>query len=79
MGLSKKDARTREQAAKEKAGTKVEVGAGGVPKKAPKPMIDCTVCKKSLIMTASVTLRDHANTHPKVTPAACFPGAVIAA
>ncbi|KAM0750417.1 hypothetical protein T439DRAFT_326389 [Meredithblackwellia eburnea MCA 4105] len=78
MGLSKKDARTREQKQKEKEGIKVQTTAGGVPKKAPKEQIVCTVCKASLIKSMPVILRDHANKHPKVKPEECFPGAKIA-
>ncbi|ORY80265.1 hypothetical protein BCR35DRAFT_352587 [Leucosporidium creatinivorum] len=78
MGLSKKDARTREQKKKEADGVKVATTAGGVVKKAPKPMITCTVCKASIIATMPVSLRDHANKHAKVKPEECFPGAVIA-
>ncbi|KAI5477581.1 hypothetical protein MNV49_006067 [Pseudohyphozyma bogoriensis] len=78
MGLSKKDQRNREHKAAEKAGTKVQTTAGGVPKKAPKEQIVCTVCKASLIASMPIVLRDHAGKHPKVAPQDCFPGATIA-
>ncbi|TNY19478.1 hypothetical protein DMC30DRAFT_400281 [Rhodotorula diobovata] len=79
MGLSKKDARTREQKEKAAKGIKVETTAGGVPKKAAKPTIQCTVCRAEIIASMPVSLRDHAGKHPKVAPSACFPGATIAA
>ena len=50
----------------------------GIPKKAPKPVIICTVCKASIIASMPVSLRDHATKHPKQTAAECFPGATIA-
>ncbi|GAA5997991.1 uncharacterized protein JCM10292_002247 [Rhodotorula paludigena] len=79
MGLSKKDARTRQQKAAAANGTKVETTAGGVVKKAEKPKIACTVCKQEIIASMPISLRDHANKHPKVAPSVCFPGATIAA
>ncbi|GAA5898649.1 hypothetical protein JCM5296_005950 [Sporobolomyces johnsonii] len=79
LGLSKKDARTREQKKKAEAGIKVDTTAGGVVKKAAKTQIQCTVCKAMLIESMPVILRDHANKHPKQTPQECFPGATIAA
>ncbi|GAA5864115.1 hypothetical protein JCM8547_005139 [Rhodosporidiobolus lusitaniae] len=78
MGLSKKDARNREQKKAAANGTKIETTAGGVIKKQPKEMIVCTVCKQSLIKSMPVILRDHAAKHAKNTPAECFPGATIA-
>ncbi|GAA5845106.1 hypothetical protein JCM9279_005435 [Rhodotorula babjevae] len=58
MGLSKKDARTREQKEKAAKGIKVETTAAGVPKKAAKPMIQCTVCKAMIIASMPVSLRE---------------------
>jgi hypothetical protein len=59
MGLSKKDARTREQKAAVKAGTAVPTTAGGVVKKAEKAKIQCTVCKAELIASMPVVLREY--------------------
>ncbi|GAA6044406.1 hypothetical protein JCM8097_002744 [Rhodosporidiobolus ruineniae] len=75
----KKDLRNREQKKKAAEGTLVETTKGGVVKKAAKPMISCTVCKQEIIASMPVSLRDHCNKHPKVSPADCFPGATIAA
>ncbi|GAA5947027.1 hypothetical protein JCM3765_002121 [Sporobolomyces pararoseus] len=79
VGLSKKDARSREQKKKEELGIKVETTKGGVVKKAPKATIQCTVCKGSFIESMPIILRDHAAKHEKLkTPQECFPGATIA-
>ncbi|GAA5920707.1 hypothetical protein JCM1841_004945 [Sporobolomyces salmonicolor] len=92
VGLSKKDARTREQKKKAEAGIKARPALRSPPlictsirkltsvvKKAAKAQIQCTVCKAMFIASMPVILRDHANKHPKQTPQECFPGATIAA
>lgn len=41
-------------------------------------MVSCSVCKGSFIGNQPITLRDHAGKHPKILPADCFPGSVVA-
>ncbi|GAA6018792.1 hypothetical protein JCM10207_005580, partial [Rhodosporidiobolus poonsookiae] len=58
MGLSKKDARTRQQKLATANGTRVETTAGGVVKKPEKAKIACTVCKQEIVASLPVSLRD---------------------
>ncbi|GAA5922477.1 uncharacterized protein JCM15063_003315 [Sporobolomyces koalae] len=68
MGLSKKDARTREQKKKEEMGIKVDTTKGGVVKKAPKTQIQCTVCKSMLTESMPIILRDHGKSTEESIP-----------